>query len=43
MTPMQKQNIQATRIILQPLSPFMMVLYLMAWWMFTYRSTATRT
>ena len=30
MTPIQKQNIQATRMILQPLSPFMMVLYLIA-------------
>ena len=30
MTPMQKQNIQASRMILHPLSPFMMVLYLMA-------------
>ena len=43
MTPMQRQSIQASRMILQPRRPFMMVLYLMAWWMFTYRSIATRT
>ena len=43
MTPMQRQSIQASRMILQPRSPFMMALYLMAWWMFTYRSIATRT